>query len=119
MQNPYFDELYRSIRSPEDAFDLYLCPSYFNPLELSDFQGYTVPSVFSDALVHFLFKIEDSGFAKLDVETEVYRQGPRLSVLWKSGTYRKGYLNETDLKALKQLSRTHFRNQLKKYRPYL
>lgn len=120
MKEPYFDELHRSLRSPEGAFNLYLCPSDFNPLELTDFQGQAIPSVFSDALVHFLFKLEEaSGFAKLKVETKIFKQGPKLLVIWESGTSKRGYLDEGDLKALEQLAKTHLRNQLVKYRPYL
>lgn len=117
--DPYFDELYRSIRCPEGAFNLYLCPSDFNPLELTNFQGHAVPSILSEAMVHLLFKLEeDSGFATLKVETAVFKKG-KLSVVWESGTSRRGYIDEADLKALEQLVRTHLQNQLMKYRSSL
>jgi len=116
MEESHFDQFYRSIYTPEDAFRLYLCPHEFNPLELSGFSGHRLPSVFSEALIHFLFSIERrSGYAKLQVQTDALKQGKKIRVKWESGISELGELDESEVRALKRLTRDYLQDQMSKY----
>lgn len=116
MQDPPFDQLYQSIHYPEQAFNLYLCPNDSDPSLLSKLDAYQVPAAFSEPLIYLLFKIEKkSGYARLHIETEIFRKGPKLLVKWESGTSERGYLDESEFRALKHLARNYFYNQVSKH----
>ena len=117
MQDSPFDKLYQSISYPEQSFDLYLRPRNTELQTFSEeLNGYKIPPAFSEPLIDFLYKVEKkSGFARLHIETEIVRQGPKLVVKWESGTSERGFLTETEYQALQHLARSYFRNQMSKY----
>lgn len=121
MRKLPFEHLYESIHYPERAFKLFLCPnefesSEFEPSEFEDFGLLEVPSVFCEALVYFLLKAEKkSGFAKLEIRTEVVKQNQKRLIHWESGTSERAYLDEQDWKKLGQFFDANFHKQIAKH----
>ena len=115
MRNPPFEQFCQSIQYPEHEFKMYLCPRDFEPLGFESFNGFEVPSVFCEALVYFLFKVEKkSGFARLQISTEI-KKGKKRLVHWESGTSEQTYLSERDWERLEEFVEAYFRNQVVKH----
>ena len=119
MSSPPLEQFYRSMEYPERAFRMFLCSNDLEALDSRDAKRledmFEVPSVFCEAMVDFLFKVKRSGFANMQIRTEVVKQGRKRMVQWEAGTSQRDYLNEKDLQNLQEFVELYYRSQGEKH----
>ncbi|MEM8807514.1 MAG: hypothetical protein AAGF01_15960 [Cyanobacteria bacterium P01_G01_bin.38] len=116
MHDAHLSKVIEAVHHPERAFKMYLRQTIYTPRSRKSFPDWELPSVFSQALVHYLFNLTNhSGFVDLDIHSEFVRKDQKLLVRWKSGISKQDYLDEKELKQIRCLARDYYRNQIARY----